>query len=209
MAPVIVMDIITICNFFGRLYDEINYCRMKQDSQDTFLSRAIVLMDDARAWMKRKTAIFDKYGDQVPAFVTISTKASINSGLCLVGVCCGVSIIFMLLIRWTIVIALASAVYPSVFSIRALENKNKSDIQKCLTYWMFIGVYTLLDTFIGFFLDQFTLWNLFKLGTVTWLMHREMKGAQWIHENVLKRIYEDKELIQKLVNLAKNLKEYA
>ena len=94
----------------------------------------------------------------------------------------------MLMISWTFVITFASVVYPSVYSIRTLQKKNKSEIQKCLTYWMLIGIYTLFNTFFGFILEKIPFWNIIRFVLVLWLCMRELKGAEWVYINIVKNL---------------------
>ncbi len=152
--------------------------------------------------LKQHTAIFDSYGQHIPAIKDLADKLEVNAGAPVAAAVFVASVILLLFKGFAIVMTLYTVIYPGVLSIRAIESSNKDDDKHWLTYWMIYGSYHTIDTFIGFIFNFIPYFGLFRIGLFVWLI--QFNGAQWVYENVLvKVLQENKELIAQWVKKAK------
>ena len=163
-------------------------------------------MDQVKDTLKKNTAILDPYGAMVPAFVDLSAKADVNPGLIVAAIGSVASLIIMILQGWTILVTFISVLYPTVHSIRAIESPEKDDDKKWLTYWMVLGVFTFLETFVGFIFYFIPYWDWVRLGFFVWLILPNFDGAMWIYTNVLRKLLdENKALIARYIEMTKSV----
>ena len=96
---------------------------------------------------------------------------------------------------------LVGIVYPSYFSIKALETQELDDDKHWLTYWVVFGLLILLDTFLKIILDYIPFYITVKLLFILWLFLPNFKGALIIYHNFIIKCFKKYE---KQIDLAKD-----
>ena len=82
-----------------------------------------------------------------------------------------VGVILLITHGWEIVVVVASVLYPSLCSIKALESKGRNDEDKVwLCYWLIFGVYHVVETFFWYILYFIPYFSWIKLGVFGWLL---------------------------------------
>ncbi len=76
---------------------------------------------------------------------------------------------------------LVGIVFPTIYSIRALETPDPDDDKQWLTYWVVFGIFTFVDLFSGFFLKFIPFYFILKILFLIWLFLPNFKGAARVY----------------------------
>jgi len=154
------------------------------------VNKELSVPDKIKAQLKTSTRILDPYAGTVPAFVKASEAADVNPGLILGALLLVITLVFVLLKGWTIIITTVTVLYPALRSIEAIESEEKDDDKVWLTYWMVFGAFTTVDTFFGFVFYFIPYWDWIRLAFFIWLLLPQFNGSEYLYENVIKKLLE-------------------
>jgi receptor expression-enhancing protein 5/6 len=84
---------------------------------------------------------------------------------------------------------LVGTVYPSFWTIKAIESKNKNDIKKWLTYWIVFGVFVIIDFFNIIIVKIFPYYFLMKIMFLIWLFMPGSNGCTIVYQLFVKKIF--------------------
>lgn len=102
----------------------------------------------------------------------------------------GVMLIFVLIGYLDVYITnFIGIVYPAYWSIKAIESKESDDDKQWLTYWVLFSLFSLVDLFLGSFLKFIPFYFVFKMIFLIWLMAPMTKGAIFIYDKILIKIF--------------------
>ena len=127
----------------------------------------------------------NKYAEKVPQIVDFSKKAGVEAGVLLAGICLISSLLILIFFGGTILTVVATVVYPSIQSIKAIESKGEDDDKEWLTYWTIFGLFSLMDEFGGFILAFIPFYSYIRFGLFVFLMAPQTKGALTIYKFVV------------------------
>lgn len=169
------------------------------------MTENLSLPDKIKAQLKSSTRILDPYAGMVPAFVKVSEAADVNPGLILGALLLLVTIIFVLIQGWTIIITTITVLYPALRSIEAIESAGKDDDKVWLTYWMVFGAFTTIDVFFGFVFYFIPYWDWIRLAFFIWLLLPQFNGSAYLYENIIKKLLkEHKDQVNEWINYTKS-----
>ena len=142
-------------------------------------------MDQLKKTIAEKTAILDRYGDQIPPLQDFAKAVGVNSGALICVAVFFFSLILLLLKGFAIAITALTVLYPALQSVRAIESKSTDDDKYWLTYWMVFGFLDVSETFLPFVFYFIPYFQYLKFGAFVWMIF--FNGAQTIYESVIKQ----------------------
>lgn len=80
-------------------------------------------------------------------------------------------------------------VFPTYWSIKAIESTETDDDKQWLTYWIVFSLFSLLDLFSGFILKFIPFYFFFKLIFLIVLMAPNIKGATFVYDNIIRKLF--------------------
>jgi receptor expression-enhancing protein 5/6 len=80
-------------------------------------------------------------------------------------------------------------VFPTYWSIKAIESAEADDDKQWLTYWIVFALFSLTDLFSGFILRFIPFYFFFKLIFLIVLMAPNIRGATIVYDNVIRKIF--------------------
>ena len=154
--------------------------------------------------LKDNTSILDPFADRIPPFRDLAKKQNMNSGAFLAIALGILSIVILLLQGWTILFTCITVLWPSLNSIRVIDSQNnlrgssdekakkKCDdkIKHWMTYWIVYGIFTALETFVGFVFYFIPYWGWIRIVFFLWLLTDKvhgMMGCAYLYQNVLEK----------------------
>lgn len=80
---------------------------------------------------------------------------------------------------------LVAVIYPSYWSIKAIESEEKDDDKQWLTYWVVFAVFTVFDTIGAPILHYIPFYFFIKIIFLIWCFLPNTRGALFIYEKFL------------------------
>ena len=134
---------------------------------------------------KKLISLVDKWNEQMDL---IREKTGIK-GIYIIIFLLG-SILFVYLnIFENLITNLVGTIYPSFWTIKAIESKNKNDIKKWLTYWIVFGVFIIIDFFNIIIVKIFPYYFLMKIMFLIWLFMPGSNGCTVVYQLFVKKIF--------------------
>jgi receptor expression-enhancing protein 5/6 len=134
---------------------------------------------------KKLISIVDKWNEQMNL---IKEKTGIK-GIYVIIVLIGAVIFVYFNIFENLITNLVGTVYPSFWTIKAIESKNKNDIKKWLTYWIVFGVFIIIDFFNIIIVKIFPYYFLMKIMFLIWLFMPGSNGCTIVYHLFVKKIF--------------------
>ncbi|CAM9595829.1 unnamed protein product [Choristocarpus tenellus] len=89
---------------------------------------------------------------------------------------------------------LGGFVYPAYCSFKAIESEGTEDDTQWLTYWVVFAAFTILETFVSFFLYWIPFYYAFKLAFLIWCFLPATKGAAFLYRELMRDFLTDKKM---------------
>jgi receptor expression-enhancing protein 5/6 len=118
----------------------------------------------------------------------IEEATGVNSRFILIGL--GICFLFVFVGYFDLYITnFVGIVYPAIWSIRAIESKGTEDDKQWLTYWVVFACFTFLDLFSGFVIKFIPFYFFFKLIFLIWCFMPNTRGATFIYDNIIIKLF--------------------
>ena len=158
--------------------------------------------------LKQSTAILDPYGKNIDFIVKFAEAQDVNEGLILATALFIVSAVVVLIHGWQIIVCCITVIYPALHSIRAIITEENTDDKEWLTYWMIYGLFTFVETFLGFILALIPYYDWIRLGIFGWLLLPQFRGAAHMYDHYVKDIVSNhKDFIEDLISRTTTIAE--
>ena len=115
---------------------------------------------------------------------TITRKTGINGWLIVLAMVGVLAVIFRGYFESQITQCVA-IIFPAYCSMQAIASPETDDDTQWLTYWTIYGIFTLVETFFGYFLHVLPFYFFIKMAFLIWLFLPNFNGATWIYNNIL------------------------
>lgn len=128
--------------------------------------------------------------DKVEEHLKIIEEATgINSRYIMIGL--GICFLFVFIGYFDLYITnVVGITYPAIWSIRAIESKGTEDDKQWLTYWVVFACFTFIDLFSGFVLQFIPFYFFFKLLFLVWCFMPNTRGATFIYDKVIIKLFQ-------------------
>jgi receptor expression-enhancing protein 5/6 len=119
----------------------------------------------------------------------IEDATGLNSKIIMIGL--GVSLLFVFIGYFDFYITtIVGIFYPAIWSIRAIESKGSEDDKQWLTYWVVFALFTFIDLFSGFVLKFIPFYFFFKLIFLVWCFMPNTRGAAFIYDKIIIKLFQ-------------------
>ena len=118
----------------------------------------------------------------------ISEKAGLDAKLVIIGLVVACVFVFIGYFDQYITTFVGIA-YPAFWSIRAIESKETDDDKQWLTYWVVFSLFSIIDLFSAFVLKFIPFYFFLKMIFLIWLFMPNFKGATFVYDHFLIKIF--------------------
>ena len=152
---------------------------------------------------KKLISLVDKWNEQMNL---IREKTGIKGSYVIIFLIGSIIFVYFNIFE-NLITNLVGTVYPSFWTIKAIESKNKNDIKKWLTYWIVFGVFIIIDFFNIIIVKIFPYYFLMKIMFLIWLFMPGSNGCTIIYQLFVKKIFNSFE--DSIDIYVDNIKNYA
>jgi len=82
-------------------------------------------------------------------------------------------------------VSIAGVIYPGYMSLKSLKNDNKLDNMLWLSYWIWYGLFTLIESITDILLFWVPMYEFIKMGFYIYLYAPNTKGALFLYRKLL------------------------